>query len=361
MAIMTSDTDLERRFYQDYKQCSFGFAVVKARGVYDDFSPMAMKNNMRRQLPTTIVKQVLYGDDFRQVKQEVVKLFFNEFFHNKDFKRAVRHVILEACRSFHGDGKVVHNVDSIEVTRGGTQTPRLLLLPLVQRIVEEHLRFVYSHAIDRFVACGFFSGENADRDYGHPGSVLPVESNLSFQEVKSTMTSTTETSFLTLPEYWKVYREFEKRPEVLKSLTDSRYVELLDTQIMNGQSEIATIINLDTITHIKIQPAAPALVHPKDIGEGGFPERLSDPAQYSDAALWRYWSPDSAHNVATRGHIFVMNRPCIDLKISPDEKTKCLTFRPMYRTIPDLKCEVERVGERWVEVKVYPRLFNVRR
>ena len=175
------------------------------------------------------------------------------------------------------------------------------------------------------------------------------------------LATTTETSFLTLPEYWKVYREFSNRPRVLQSLTDSNYIELLDSEIINGQAENATIVNQGMVETHSIQPAAPALIHPDDIGSNGLPKRLSDPDQYANGALWRYWSPDSAHNVATRGHIFVMNRPCIDLKVSPEERTKCLTFRPRYRSIPNLKCEVSKVGERWVKVQVFPRLFNIRR
>jgi hypothetical protein len=54
-----------------------------------------------------------------------------------------------------------------------------------------------------------------------------------------------------------------------------------------------------------------------------------------------------------------MNQTSIDLKIAGHERTKQLTFRPVYRDIPPLKYEVAGDGGSWVVVKVFPGLFSI--
>ena len=86
------------------------------------------------------------------------------------------------------------------------------------------------------------------------------------------------------------------------------------------------------------ESAHPALIRPADGDKvTGIPKKIFSPDSYGDSSLWRYWSPDAAENVATRGHIFIMNQSCIDLKVRPNERTANLTFRPIYRDIPDIK------------------------
>jgi len=50
---------------------------------------------------------------------------------------------------------------------------------------------------------------------------------------------------------------------------------------------------------------------------------------------------------------------CIDCKIKPHEKTKRLTFRPVYRTIPPIRYRVVPDGKKWVHLEVFPRMFGV--
>jgi len=55
-----------------------------------------------------------------------------------------------------------------------------------------------------------------------------------------------------------------------------------------------------------------------------------------------------------------MDQTSIDLKIRPDEKTTDLTFRPVYRDIPQSRYRITPdIEGRWVRLLVNPRLFSV--
>lgn len=52
-----------------------------------------------------------------------------------------------------------------------------------------------------------------------------------------------------------------------------------------------------------------------------------------------------------------MDQPCIDLKIGTEQ----LTFRPIYRDIPDIHYVIELTEDKsWIKVNVFPRLFSIR-
>lgn len=356
MRIMTVSEDVEEMFYKDYKETTYGFAVVKCN-VPQDYSQISRSNNMHRNLPLTIVKQTVYNNEFTFVSSETILMTFNDRFHDKGFTTAVKTIIGEACKAFHG-AKSVFTSDTVVTVKGVRhQTPRLLLMPLIEDIVEEHLRFVHSETLGMYVSCGFFNrfaGMYAD------GRKVEVCSQISFKDVKALLASSRNTSFMTLPQYWIAYEEFASRRDefVLKSLRDKTYVELLDTMILNradvknGSSKAVTI---------NIMEASPALIRPEDGDkETGIPRKVLSPNMYGDPSLWRYWSPDADENVATRGHIFIMDQSCIDLKIRPDERTKNLTFRPIYCEIPDIAYSISPDTTRaWIRVAINPRLFSI--
>ncbi|KAK5119408.1 hypothetical protein LTR85_007508 [Meristemomyces frigidus] len=158
-----------------------------------------------------------------------------------------------------------------------------------------------------------------------------------------------------------VKQELADRKHVISSLTDKTYVELLDTYIANGDCAQSTLVNGGQASiKVNISPAKPAQIHPQDCDQStGLPQRLVSPDAYEDRTLWRYWSPDSERNVATRGHIFVLDRPCIDLKISPEEATRRLTFRPIYKDIPNISYDTMPDKQQWVQLVVRPRLFSI--
>ena len=356
MRIMTASGDMEEMFYKDYKETTYGFAVVKCK-VPQDYNQISRSNNLHRNLPLTIVKQTVYNDEFTFVLSETISMIFNDKFHDKGFTAAVKTIIGEACKAFHG-AKLVFISDTVVAVKGVRhQTPRLLLMPLIEDVVKEHLRFVHSKTLGMYVSCGFFNrltGMYADE------REVEVCSQISFKDVKALLASSCNTSFMTLPQYWIAYEEFASRRDefALKSLRDKTYVELLDTVILNR----ADVKNgsLKAIT-VNIMEASPALIRPEDGDqETGIPRKILSPNMYRDPSLWRYWSPDADENVATRGHIFIMDQSCIDLKIGPNERTKNLTFRPIYCDIPDIAYSISPDATRtWIQVVINPRLFSI--
>ena len=354
MRIMVTAEDLENAFYKDYKQTTYGFAVIKCLG-QNDYYDIASLNNECHNLPLTVVKETWYDIDFSTVITETILLVFNKTHYDKGFRRCVRATVRHACEVFHGANKVSSTNNIITVNDVRNQTPRLLLMPLIEEIVNEQLRFVYSKALNRYISCGFFT-KSTDM-YGDSGKVL-VCSRISFQEVKALLADSYNTSFMTLPQFWQAYEEFKtgRNDSVIRSLQDDKYVELLDTTIVN-QNEVRNG-DLQAV-RVTIEPAYPALIRPEDGDKvTGIPKKIFSPNSYGDSGLWRYWSPDAAENVATRGHIFIMNQTCIDLKIRPNDRTANLTFRPIYRDIPDIAWTTVPRGS-WVKLEIYPRLFSI--
>ncbi|KAF5649810.1 DHH phosphoesterase [Fusarium tjaetaba] len=344
-------------FLEDYKESCYGFAVLKSQRL-TSYDERAMKNNVEKHLPLTVVKQVIFdGTMFDRLSTEKISMHFNDRFYDKGFRNAVKHVILSACAAFHGADNVTEDGFSVLVTNVPCQTPRLLLMPALEGIVKEHLRFFYSTTIGRFVSCGFYTDITAV--YGRPGEETLPTTCMSFDHVKGLLSKQENTSFLSLKQFWYVYHERQGLGDTvsLDSMRNSQYVELLDTVIREGKA--VSHGEEPTIT-LRIEDAKPALIRSRDIDRAtGFPSQLISPDTYGDPELWRYWSPDRDENVATRGHIFVMDQTSIDLKIGRNERTKQLTFRPIYRDICDLKYEIRPDGGRWISVTVFPRLFSV--
>lgn len=209
------------------------------------------------------------------------------------------------------------------------------------------------------MSCGFYSG--SDQSFAScDDDSTQVNAGLSFNEVTSLLQKSKNTRILTLPELWKIYREFEglNNKTMLQSLSSPEYVELLHTQIYNK-------------THVKhgrygiferasIPEARPGLIRPTwcDVNTG-FPRQVASANNYEDQSLWRYWSSDADINVATRGHIFIMGQTSLDLKVGPDERTEKLTFRPVYADIPEMKFRIEDDGDHWIRLYIFPRLFSV--
>lgn len=360
MVLLISGTSTIDPFMEDYKETLYGFAVIKTQREAS-FEKRALKNNVDNHLPLTIVKQVIYESNHHQfgtTLNEIISLYFNDNFYDKGFRSAVRKIVTTACQVFHGTAHVKEHGSSIIMTGVPSQTPRLLMMPLLEDLVREHRKFFYSPSIDKYVSCGFFSA--AQGAYGLPSDNLHPTTCLSFDDVKSLLANQSNTSFLSLRQYWKVYHERDalRDTESLRSLRDKQFVELLDT-VINKQTHV-TQDSGDFCT-LKIEDAKPALIRPEDIdADTGFPKVLLSPNIYGNTELWRYWSPDREENVTTRGHIFIMDQTSIDLKIGRHERTKQLTFRPVYQNVPDIKYQIVYDGGRWIEVRVFPRLLSIR-
>jgi inorganic pyrophosphatase/exopolyphosphatase len=355
MQTMINDADTEELFRRDYRQTSYGFAVIKTK-IKRDYTALAVRNNELECLPLTTVKQVVYSKNFKEIVVEEITFAINPQFHDKGFKRVIFQVVCTACQRFHSNAQVFINEDTICVQRPKHQTPRLLLMPLIEQVVQEHLRFAYAPSLSLYVAMGFYNGGTTI--YGEPGDEKFVRAELSYQDAKALLRSSS-VRMLDLAEYWIAYKEFVQRGHAyaVRSLENKQYVELLDTEFLNGR---AIRSGLSPVEETDIAIAKPCLIRPADgFLPTGLPQMLHSPDIYGDKTLWRYWSPDSAHNVATRGHIFVMNQTSIDLKVRPDEKTQQLTFRPVYEDIPDILFRIENGAANWVTLDILPRLFSI--
>lgn len=357
MKMLTGDVKVADPFVEDYKETLFGFAVIKTETLAC-YKSRAEANNLERHLPLTVVKQVCYNSCFNSVREERITMQFNNAFHDKGFRRAITSTIQRACEAFHGIQRVSVEGSQVNVRFVPNQTPRLLLAPLLEGIVSEHLKFVYSRSIGMYVACGFYNQRDGPSSSPLTGSDRPT-CGLTFENIKSRLAGQRNTSFLSLKQYWELYQECVELHDtiMLKSLRNRNYVEFLDTVIRKGRWVMHG--DLEPMS-CEILEARPALIRPQEVDiRTGFPRCLESPNLYGDASLWRFWSPDREENVATRGHIFIMGQTCIDLKIAPDESTQNLTFRPIYRDIPELEYEIQSDGGNWITVSISPRTFAI--
>lgn len=105
-------------------------------------------------------------------------------------------------------------------------------MPLIEQIVREHLKFAYVTSIDRYIALGTYSG--TESQYGNPGDVETVQGGLSYRDFENLLQST-NTSFLSLAQYWYVDKKMtdSRNTLPLRSLQHGRYVELLNTTILD--------------------------------------------------------------------------------------------------------------------------------
>jgi hypothetical protein len=200
--IMGDETQL-KMFYQDYRQTSFGFAVIHCRE-YSDFIALAKENNRANHLSLTVVKEVRASVYPPFVCSERIILVFNDNFYDKGFRMGATITVKAACQEFHDKTfplkRYELNLEGIAI-----QTPRPLLTPHLEKIVQEHLKFFYSKRIGRFISAGFYSG---GRDlHGIP---TPPQAPLSLEEVKTLLRDSTNTSFLNIQQFREFCDELEE-------------------------------------------------------------------------------------------------------------------------------------------------------
>jgi len=159
----------------------YGFAVVKST-VSQDFFQTALTNTLHYSFPLTVVKEVVYAKDFTGLVSEKIILVLNPNFHDKGFKDALIHVVEAACKAFHGNDCVTTSNVKIILRGIQSQTPRLLLMPLIEEIVKEYFRFVYAFRIDKYISLGFLSEGHGL--YGSPGEENVVHTGISYVDAK---------------------------------------------------------------------------------------------------------------------------------------------------------------------------------
>jgi hypothetical protein len=170
-------------------------------------------------------------------------------------------------------------------------------------------------------------------------------------------------------EYWRVLKDAKeiKDQQMAGHLQSGGFVEFLHAIVENS----AFLIEKPEITdgpskfqyegievevnynyrgkrrRVRVPDGKPGLIHPKDINlNTGLPKIVYPPNIYKDPSLWRYWSPDAEKNVTTRGHIFLLGQPALDLKVHLSEAFHCLGVRPCCRKVelPRVKITTDKDG-----------------
>ncbi|PVH71977.1 hypothetical protein DL98DRAFT_612654 [Cadophora sp. DSE1049] len=241
MDVMLNTTEAEELFHRDYRQTLYGFSVVKCKES-QDFAAVAWSNNLKEHLALTVIKEVVYAERFAKIRSETILFIVNSKFHDKGFKNAVIEIVAAACRRFHGDSSVTVGRDRITLQGIESQTPRLLLMPLI-----EDIAFL--------VEAGLSMGTRVMR--------VTFRLDYPISMSKPCYRKNKYISFLTLPEYWQLYHEMERHGDLLalRSLQHDRYVELLDT-IISDTRRIKNDSN--AIVEIDFNDARPALIRAKE-------------------------------------------------------------------------------------------------
>lgn len=93
----------------------------------------------------------------------------------------------------------------IELTGIISQTPRPMLSHRFEKLVREHTRFYYCDMLQQYISAGFYTKNTFDPHY--LPEKRPPTTHLSHSDVEGLFRSSTNTLFMTVPEYFQAYRE----------------------------------------------------------------------------------------------------------------------------------------------------------
>lgn len=367
MSALLNTNDSEVLFGRDYKQDwgLLGFAVIKVTGVLSkdgevlkpqlikDLLEFGYKNNARQNLAVTMIKIVDYDLDNENVNRERLYLCFGPH-ATLEFKEDLFSCVQEVVKLQLGKRVQVSRIDDgIEYWGVGDQLSRKISAPIFAEVVALHNSFCFISSVGKWVSREFLTlteevqgianklqiSLSAD-DKGRVRNVTYREAKLIAQELGA--------EILSLPEYWKVLKESKdiNDEQLQKHLISQDFVEFLDTVIIDGSNvmhhpvaikkdgDIKLEGNLDKIS---VPIAKPGLILEANIEpRNGFPEIVESPMQYGNPDHWRYWSPDSNSAVATRGSIFLLGKPALDLKVTTEDALPNLGIRLCFNDAPIL-------------------------
>lgn len=369
----TDDADL--LFQRDYKQDwpFFGFAVAKVKYIFDshgralrsglirDLIRLANQNNLRKNLPLTILKITNYEDNNEVIQRERLYLIFGRDVL-PEFKGKMMELLTKIIkRTFVHRANIRTGNNYLEFWGSGQQLSRKRMAPLLDEVAMAFNQYFFSPSTGYFVSRDFLkvnpqvkkasreagiklsSDEKGRVNYLTYGEAIKLLQKLDFDA-------------LSLPEYWRVLKDAEAAHDVqmVSTLRSSDFVEFLHSvieenkylfnkpQIVNRPSSFH-FEDLDVKTdydykgkrvEVKVLPGAPGLIHPQDIDPTtGLPSLVHPPNIYKNPELWRYWSPDADKNVATRGHIFLLDQTALDMKVHLSEGLYCLGIRPITKRV----------------------------
>jgi inorganic pyrophosphatase/exopolyphosphatase len=353
--------DVEELFGRDYKEdWGFGYAVAKMKGVFgaqgEDLQPdllhglvlLARANNQRKNFPLTIVKVVDYENNNETVNRERMYLIFNDnaspLFKDKMFELISRLLDFSFRKSPGSRHAVSRKDDFIEYWGTGTQVSRKKTAPFLEPLVAAFNRSFYSRSTGLHIQREFMK---VDATVKAAAAALDIKLSWDEQDRINRINYYDAMRLLRylgkeamgLNEFWSVRKDAYDAHDVQmqEHLQHPGFVEFLDTIIENSRA----VIDHPEITKsaagysyrgdrkdAAVLEGLPGLIHPDEIvAETGLPAVVHSPSQYGDPALWRYWSPDASLVVPTRGHIFLLGQPALDMKIHPDDAFPNLGMR----------------------------------
>lgn len=382
MESLLNTDDADHLFRRDYKEDwgFFGFAVAKVKYVFDRQGQIrkpalverlveaARKNNRDKNLPLTLIKLVDYLDDNNTVNHERVYLIFKQPIF-PGFRESMFNLLEIIIKStFAGRARVTRTDEFIEFRDVGDQLSRKRIVPLLEPVAAAFNRYFYSPTTGLYAKREFLKISGRVRAAAEKGGLkLSVDSrgrvnHITFGEAICLLGQLGFTA-LSLPDYWQVLADAKRvnDQQMIAHLQSKSFVEFLNTltekdeaiinkpEILLGQTkfkyeglELAVNYNYRGIKQkVQIPVGAPGLIAPNEIDpDSGLPTIVHPPDVYDNQALWRYWSPDAEKNVATRGYIFLLDQPALDLKVHLTESFPCLGIRPCCKEVEAPKIEV---------------------
>lgn len=349
--------DAEDLFGRDYKEdWGFGFAVAKGKGffgpegevlrpaVMERLLELAHKNNKTKNLPVTLIKIVDYENDNETVRRERMYFVFNDK-SSIEFKDAMfelfESVLDLIFRPYPGHHRQTSRDEGyVEYWGTGKQLSRKKTAPLLEPVVAAFDKYFYSDSTGLYVKRNFMTRsvlvEDTTRQLGIPLSTGKgnIINNITYFDARRLLDALGY-SALSLEEYWKVLHDAKQANDLqmVQSLQSTGFVEFLDTLVERRGDAYFSMnhpqVSIDAkrdyryegnAQRVDIPEGVPGLIHPNEIdAETGYPAKVRSPGDFRNKELWRYWSPDADLTVPTRGHIFLLEQPALDMKIHPKD------------------------------------------
>lgn len=352
MKYLLEEKDWRKLYYRDYKYFrGYDFAELKVvdfigNKIYEpalaDMILEATENNLSKNTYLTLVKLTQYYPGGKEIELERIYTIFNT--NTVDEVRCKSRELLRAIIKVNFPEAIIREDELyIEITGVGKQISRKKIAPPMEKLLLYMNQYMYIERIDKWVSREFLHMSDSVKAVD---STLMVDAQnricgLSFPMAKKLMDAL-GLGMLDIREYWAVYDEVlaKKDSNMLDSLTDSTFIEYLDTGANNGEvihhpilqkedDGVWKVIGLHKES--SVMQAKPGLINPAEIDRGsGLPEVVHHPDDYENKLLWRYWSPPKEGcYVFSRSYIFLLGQVCLDAKMTLNEGFVNLGIRPV--------------------------------
>lgn len=381
MSFLLNTDDTELLFERDYKEdwSFFGFAAAKVKRAFDskgkvlkkpllqELVELAKQNNLRKNLPLTLVKVVDYKEDNETINRERIYFIFNER-ASPEFRETMFDFVSTIIDyNLKGRTSTTKTNDFIEFWGTGKQLSRKKTAPILEPAAIAFNEYFYSPSTGLHVKRDFLRATKQVKEAAkNCGIELSWDekgriNNITYGEAMKLLDYLGFTA-MSLREYWQVLKDAQeiKDQQMTNHLQSSGFVEFLHTIIEEGKSLVEKPKIIEAKSKFKyegievtidynyegkkekvgVPDGKPGLIHPKEIDLAiGLPKVVHSPDIYKNPSLWRYWSPDAEKNVATRSYIFLLGKPALDLKVHLSEAFPCLGVRPCCKKVelPEVK------------------------